>query len=170
MASKANRCKTLQLKHASMLQGLRLRANSALGTIYGESAPHQHENDCASHLNFFTSIITRLEALAARTHELLAEMSQDLLGRTFSCIFSHLLNHDPRFDFDAVVAPVPLVIQNNLTGWVDDHVYALVAEFAPEDNTVVIAAEEDGGGSDDEEDGRHDASSADGGDEEGAPN
>ena len=57
-----------------------------------------------------------------------------------------------------------------MAGRVDDHVDALVAEFAPEDDTVVIAVEEDGTGSANEEDGRHDASSTDGGDEEGTPN
>ena len=59
----------------------------------------------------------------------------------FSCVFSHLLNLDPHFDFDTAIAPVPMVIQDNLANWVDDYVDALVAEFAPEDDVVVIAAD-----------------------------
>ena len=39
-AGEANRHQTLQREHTLMLQGLRLRANSALGTICDESAPH----------------------------------------------------------------------------------------------------------------------------------
>ena len=113
--------------------------------------------------------MTHLENQAARTQELVAEKSQCLLGRAFSRVFSHLLSRDPHFDFDVVLAPVPPVIQDNLAGWLDDHVDALVVEFALEDDMVVIAAEEAGVGGNDEEDGRHDASSADRDDEEGAP-
>ena len=153
-----------------MLQDLRLRANSTLGTICDERAPHPHEGDYAIHLNFFTNIVTCLEARAARSRELVAERSHGLLGHAFSRVFTHLLNRDPHFNFDAVLAPMPLVVQDNLTGWVDDHVDALVEEFAPEDDMVVIVAGEDDASSDDEEDDRHDTSSADGGDEEGAPN
>ena len=83
-------------------------------------------------------------------------------------VFSHLLNRDPHFDFDVVLVPVPPVVQDNLAGWVDDHVDALVAEFAPEDDTVVIAAGGVGVDGDDEEDDSFDASSMDGGDVEGA--
>ena len=152
-----------------MLQDLRLRANSALGTIYNDSAPHPHENDYASHLSFFTDIVTRLEARAASSRDLEAERSRGLLGCAFSRVFSHLLNRDPHFDFDDVLIPVPSVVQDNLAGWVDDHMDALVAEFTPEENTVMIAAEEVGADGDDEEDGGLDASGADGGDEEGRP-
>ena len=167
-ASEANRRQTLQREHASMLQGLRLRANSALGTICDESAPHPHENDYASHLSFFTDIVTRLEARAARSRELVAERSRGLLGRVFSRVFSHLLNHDPHFDFDDVLVPMPPVVQDNLAGWVDDHMDALVAEFAPEDDTVMIAAREVGADGHDEEYDSLDASSVNRGDEEGA--
>ena len=44
-----------------MLQSLRIRANTALGAIYNEDAPHPHSNDYASHLLFFTDVVTRLE-------------------------------------------------------------------------------------------------------------
>ena len=57
---------TLERKHGSMLQGLRVRANNALGAICNESAPHPHESEYASHLNFFTNIMTRLEDQAAK--------------------------------------------------------------------------------------------------------
>ena len=95
--------------------------------------------------------MTRLEDQATRARELVEERSQGLLGHAFSRVFSHLLNLDPHFDFDAVIAPVPEVIQDNLAGWVDDHVDALVAEFAPEDDAVVFAAEE--GDADDDDEG-----------------
>ena len=39
---------TLEREHDSMLQGLRVRANNALGAICDESAPHPHENDYAN--------------------------------------------------------------------------------------------------------------------------
>ena len=86
-----------------------------------------------------------------RARQLVEERSQGLLGRSFSRIFRHLLNLDPHFDFNDVLAPVPGIIQDILAGWVDDHVDDLVAEFAPEDDAVVIAA--DGGSvEDDDED------------------
>ena len=68
--------------------------------------------------------------------------SHVLLRRIFSRVFSHLLNLNLHFDFDAAIALVPRVIQDNLTDWVDDHVDALVAEFAPEDDAIVIAVGE----------------------------
>ena len=151
-----------------MLQDLRLRANSTLGTICDERAPHPHEGDYAIHLNFFTNIVTCLEARAARSRELVAERSRGLLGHVFLRVFSHLLNCEPHFDFNVVLVPVPPVVQDNLAGWVDDHMDALVAEFTPEENTVMIAAEEVGADGDDEEEDSLDASNVDGGDEEGA--
>ena len=99
---------------------------------------------------------------------LVAERSRGLLGHVFSRVFNHLLNHDPHFDFDTMLVPVPPVVQDNLAGWVDDHVDALVAEFAPKADTVMIAAKEVGVDGDDEEDDSLDASSADVGEEEGA--
>ena len=114
--------------------------------------------------------MTRLENQAARTCELVAEKSWGLLGHTFSRVFSHLLNRDPHFDFDALLVPLPPVVQDNLDGWVDDHMDALVAEFALEDDMVMIAVEEAGADGDAEGDGGLDASGEDGdeGGEEGA--
>ena len=57
---------TLEREHGPMLQALRARANKALGAICDESAPHPHENDYASHLRFFTDIMTRLEDQAEK--------------------------------------------------------------------------------------------------------
>ena len=167
-SSEKSRRLTLEREHGSMLQGLRVRANNALGAICDESAPHPHENDYASHLNFLANIVTILEARVARSRKLVVERSRGLLGRMFSRVFSYLLNRDPHFDFDVALVPMPPVIQDNLAGWIDDHVDALVAEFAPEDDMVVIAAEEVGAEGDDEEDSSVDASGTDGGDEEGA--
>ena len=159
-ADEACRRRTLQREHASMLQDLRMRANRALNTICEESAPHPHEEDYASHLRFFTEIMTRLEDRAARARELIEERSRGLLGRTFSCVFSHLQNLDPHFYFDADIAPMPRVIRDNLLDWVDDHVDALVAEFAPEDDAAVVVVR--GGGADDDDE--DDASDSSGGD------
>ena len=64
-SSEKSRRLTLEHEHGSMLQGLRVRANNALGAICDESAPHPHESDYASHLNFFTDVVTLLEDQAA---------------------------------------------------------------------------------------------------------
>ena len=100
--------------------------------------------------------------------DILEEECCDLFSMVATRVFSHLLNHDPHFDFDDVLVPLTPVVQDNLAGWVDDHVDALVAEFTPEENTVMIAAEEVGADGDDEEDNSLDTSSTDGGGEEGA--
>ena len=113
-----------------------------MSTICEESAPHPREEDYASHLRFFTEIVTRLEDRAARARELIEERSCGLLGHAFSRVFSELLNLDPHFDFDAAIASVPRVIQDNLANWVDDHVDALLAEFAPEDDAIMVATGE----------------------------
>ena len=57
----ALRRRTLEREHAPMLQSLRIRANAALGAICDEDAPHPHANDYASHLCFFTDVVTHLE-------------------------------------------------------------------------------------------------------------
>ena len=87
-----------------------------------------------------------------RARELVAERRQGLLGRAFSHVFGLPTNRDSHFDFNVVLPPVPTVIQDNLARWVDDHVDAMVEEFAPEDDTVVIVDREDGAGSNDKED------------------
>ena len=73
-----------------------------------------HENDYASHLSFFTDIMTRVEDWAMRSRELVSEKSWGLLGRAFSHVSSNLLNRDFHFDFNVVLAPVPTVVSDNL--------------------------------------------------------
>ena len=70
--------------------------------------------DCASHLRFFTDVVTRLEARSDEARRLVEERSRGLLERAFSCVFSHLLNANPDFNFDAAIAPVPTVVRDNL--------------------------------------------------------
>ena len=151
-----------------MLQGLSVRANNALGAICDESAPHPHESDYASHLNFFTDVVTRLEGQAVQACQLVEGRNRGLVGREVSRVFSNLLDRDSQFDFNAVLALVPAATQDKLARWVDDHVNALVKELASEDETVVLMAGANGTGSGEEEDGCHSSGSVDEGDEEGA--
>ena len=65
-----------------------------------------------------------------------------LLQRAFSRVFSHLLNADPNFEFDAGIAPVPMVVRGDLARWVEDHVNALVRAFTSENDGVVVIANE----------------------------
>ena len=102
------------------------------------------------------------------------ERGRGLLERAFSRVFSHILNADPNFDFDAAIAPVPTVVWGNLARWVEDNVDALVRAFASEDDAVVVIAHEGdvvddgdggaGGGDGDASDGGSDASDASKGD------
>ena len=102
-----------------MLQDLCNRANTTLGYICDENAPHPHSNDYASHLTFFTNMVTRLEARSDRARQLVEERSRGLLGRAFSRVFSHLQNTYPDFDFDAAIVPVLEAIWGNLARWVE---------------------------------------------------
>ena len=151
-----------------MLQGLRVRANNTLGAVCDESTPHPHESDYASHLRFFTDVLTRLEDQAAKARQLIEERSRGLLGRALSRIFSNLLNLDSHFNFSIVLAPMPAATQDKLAKLVDSHVDALVKELTPKDDTAMLAAEGAGAGGDDEEGGSFSTSSADGCDEQGA--
>ena len=166
--------RTLEREHAPMLQDLRNRANIALGHICDVEAPAPHSNDYASHLTFFTEVVTRLEARSARARQLVEERGRGLLERAFSRVFSHLLNADPNFDFDAAIAPVPTAVRGDLARWVEDNVDALVRAFTSEDDAVVVAADEgdvvddgDGGvadGGDDADEDDDDVSDASAGD------
>ena len=149
-----------------MLQGLRIRANVVLGTICDEHAPHPHENDYASHLRFFTDMVTRLANRSERARELVEERCRGLLRRAFSRVFSHLQNTYPNFDFDAAIALVAVAIRGDLAQWVEDNVDALVRAFASDDDGMVVdepGADEDAGGgnvndaSDASEDAQEDA-------------
>ena len=93
-----------------MLQQLRNRANTTLGNICEVGALHPHVTNYASHLQFFTDVVTHLENRSKRAHQLIEERSRSLLGRAFSHVFSHLQNIDPHFDIDAVIALVPEAI------------------------------------------------------------
>ena len=64
----------------------------------------------AGNLQFFTDVVTHLENRSERARQLVEERSRGLLGRAFSCVFSHLQDRDPHFDFDAIIAPVPVAI------------------------------------------------------------
>ena len=159
---------------APMLQDLRNRANTALGHICDEDAPAPHSNDYANHLTFFTEAVTRLEARSARARQLVEERGRGLLERAFSRVFSHILNADPNFDFDAAITPVPTAVRGNLARWVEDNVGVLVKAFTSEDDVVMVVANEgdvvdngDGGitdGGDDTDEDDDDASDASVGD------
>ena len=153
-----------------MLQDLRNRANTALGYICDENAPTPHSSDYASQLTFFTEVVTHLEAQSARARQLVEERGRGLLQRAFSHVFSHLLNADPNFDFDAAIAPVPIAVRGDLARWVEDHVDALIRAFTSENDGVVVVADKgdvvnDGDGAiadggDDSDEGDDDASDA----------
>ena len=102
------------------------------------------------------------------------ERGHGLLERAFSRVFSHLLNVDHNFDFDAAIAPVPRPVRGDLARWVEDNMDALVRAFTSEDDAVVVAAEEgdvvddgdggvadDGDDADEEDDDASDASAGD---------
>ena len=99
--------------------------------------------DDAGYLSFFTSVLERLEGGALKERQLVEEKSRNFLACTSSPVFSQLLRFDPDFDFDTVIAPVPGATQEALASWMDDHVDALVREFAPEDDVAVIVVDED---------------------------
>ena len=103
--------------------------------------------------------MTRLANRSERARELVEERCRGLLRRAFSRVFSHLQNTYPNFDFDAAIAPVPEVIQDNLAPWVDDNVDALVRAFASDDDVVLVVADE-GGVVDDCEDSASDNASS----------
>ena len=115
--------------------------------------------------------MTRLESRAERARELVDEKSRGLLGRAFSRVFSHLLNTNPDFDFDAAIAPVPEAMRGNLARWVNDKVDALVRAFASDNEAVVVAANEGAVVNDGEDsvgDGASSLSGSGSGDEVGA--
>ena len=147
-----------------MLQSLRIRANAVLGNICDKHAPHPHANDYASHLCFFADVVTRLENRPERARELVEERSRGLLGRAFSCVFSHLQNTYPDFDFAAAIAPIPKAILGDLVRWVEDNVDTLVRAFTSEDDTVVVAADEGDVVDDGEGDAGHDGGDGSDGD------
>ena len=68
----------LEREQARMLQDLRNKANTALGYICDENAPTPHSSDYASHLTFFTEVVTRLEAHSARARQLVEERGRGL--------------------------------------------------------------------------------------------
>ena len=98
---------TLEHMHGPMLLTLRERANTALGNICEAAVGQPHVVNYAGNLQFFTDVVMQLEAQSGRADRLVEERSRALLGRAFSRVFSHLLNMDSHFDFDAVIAPVP---------------------------------------------------------------
>ena len=93
-----------------MLTTLRERANTALGNICEAAVGEPHAVNYAGNLQFFTDVVTQLEARSVRADRLVEERRRALLGRAFSRVFSHLRNMDPHFDFDAAIALVPQAV------------------------------------------------------------
>ena len=132
----------LEHEHGPMLARLRERANAALGNIYEAAVDQPHAVNYAGNLQFFTNMVTQLEARSTRADRLVEERSRVLLGRAFSRVFSHLQNMFPNFDFDAAIAPVPQAVRGDLVCWVEDNMDALVRAFASDNDDVVVAADE----------------------------
>ena len=134
----------LEHVHGPMLAMLRERASAALGNICEAAVGEPHTANYAGNLQFFTAVVMQLEARSARADRLVEERGRALLGRAFSRVFSHLLNMDSHFDFDAVIAPVPQAVRGDLAHWVVDNVDALVRAFASDDDDVIVGADEGG--------------------------
>ena len=115
-----------------------------MGNICEAALSEPRAINYAGNLQFFTDIVTQLEARSVRANRLVEEKSRALLGRAFSRVFSHLQNMDPHFDFDAAIAPVPQAVRGDLADWVEDNVDALVRAFALDDDDAIVAADEGG--------------------------
>lgn len=134
----------LEHEHAPMLSTVRERANTALGIICEAAVGEPRAINYAGNLQFFTDIVTQLEARSVRANRLVQERSRALLGRAFSRVFSHLQNMDPHFDFDAAITPVPQAVRDDLAYWVKDNMDALVRAFASDNDGVIVATDEGG--------------------------
>ena len=85
----------LEYEHGPMLTTLWERANTALGNICKAAVGKPHAVNYAGNLQFFTDVVTQLEAQSVRADRLVEERSRALLRRAFSHVFSHLRNMDP---------------------------------------------------------------------------
>ena len=126
-----------------MFHDLEHQANCALRSMCKKSISSPLMAEDVGYLALFTKAVERLLGSTEKVRKLVDEGSRDLLARVSTRVFSHLLRSDTDFDFEAVTAPVPRVIQGALGDWVEDHVDALVRAFTSEDDAVVVAA--DGG-------------------------
>src|SRR4051812_23399076 len=134
----------LEHEHGPMLTTLRERANTALGNICEAAVGEPHTINYAGNLQFFTAVVTQLEARSARADRLVEERSRALLGRAFSRVFSHLQNMDPHFDFDATIAPVRQAVRGDLADWVENNMDALIRAFTSDGDDVIVATDEGG--------------------------
>ena len=142
-----------------------------MGNICEAAVGEPHAVNYAGNLQFFTDVVTQLEARSTRADRLVEERSRALLRRAFSRVFSHLRNMDPHFDFDAAIATVPQAVRGDLAHWVEDNVDALIRAFASDNDGMTVAADEggavhgpDAAGGDADSDGEFsDASSGSGG-------
>src|SRR3954469_21469612 len=101
-----------------MLAMLRERANAALDNICEGAVGEPHTINYAGNLQYFTIVVTQLEARSVRADRLVEERSRVLLGRAFSRVFSHLRNMDPNFNFDAAITQSPRPSEATWrTGW-----------------------------------------------------
>ena len=95
---------------------LRLEGQAGGGDEAAVGEPHAV--NYADNLQFFTDVVTQLEAWSVRADRLVEERSRALLGRAFSRVFSHLRNMDPHFDFNAAIAQSPRPSETTWrTGW-----------------------------------------------------
>lgn len=124
------RARGLQHMRSEMFLDLERRALQALDLVCKESVPSPLEPNDTGYLAFFTRIMERLEEGAERVGEPVKEEGRNLLARAATRVFSHLFRLDPDFDFDAMIAPVLRVVRGALSEWVEDHMDALIAEFA----------------------------------------
>ncbi|XP_073364587.1 uncharacterized protein [Aegilops tauschii subsp. strangulata] len=128
-----NRARGLQHTRSVMFHDLESQANCALCSICKKSVSNPLVANDAGYLAFFTRVVERLEGSVEKVRKLIDEESRDLLARTSTRVFRHLLRSDTDFDFEAVIDPVPWIIRDALGEWVEDqHVDDLIAQFTPD--------------------------------------
>src|SRR4051812_36583157 len=89
-ANEIRQRQVLEHVHGPMLTTLRERANTALGNICEATMGEPHTINYAGNLQFFTAVVTQLEARSTRADRLVEERSRALLGRAFFPVFSYL--------------------------------------------------------------------------------
>ncbi|KAE8815081.1 hypothetical protein D1007_07586 [Hordeum vulgare] len=88
----------------------------------------------AGYAEFSSELVTELEGADKMVDSILEEECRDLFSVAGTRVFSHLLLHDPHFNFEEMMGSMPEESHGDLATPMEGHLRTLVKKFSCDDD------------------------------------
>ncbi|KAE8800333.1 hypothetical protein D1007_24187 [Hordeum vulgare] len=121
----------------AIFSSLKLRARVALSSICREPPETLLTAPIASYVEISSKLMEELEVAALKVDGILEDEFSGLFFVAATHVFSYLRLHEPDFNLDEVICPIPEEYHEDLAKAVESHIEVLLGRFSAEAKTKV---------------------------------